>query len=90
MENFNPGDHVSWVKKMACVPHQEGKTDRDGNVLPIFRDIIVEGKIIRVGGKKDGELMWYVRPNDAEKHKDRICGEDYYDIKINEKDIIKK
>jgi translation initiation factor IF-1 len=84
MANFKVGDQVSWIKKMACVPHPEGKTDRDGNILPVFRDTVIKGRIISWGGS--GE--WFVRPEDAEAHKDRICGERYYDIKIAEEDII--
>ena len=32
------GDKVKWIKKMAIVPHPEGKTCREGKVLPVFRD----------------------------------------------------
>ena len=37
-EELKVGDKVSWIRPMTCVPHPEGKTDRDGNVLPVFRD----------------------------------------------------
>ena len=84
MANFKIGDQVSWVKKMAIVPHPEGKTDREGNVLPVFRDAVIKGRIIDSGGSG----KWFVRPEAAEAHKDRICGERYYDIKISEQDII--
>ena len=84
MANFKVGDQVSWVKKMACVPHPEGKTDKDGNILPVFRDTVINGRIISWGGFG----TWFVRPESAEAHKDKICGERYYDIKISEKDII--
>lgn len=84
MANFKIGDQVKWVKKMAIVPHPEGKTDREGNILPVFRDIVMSGRIVEWGG----EDAWYVRPKFAEAHKDKICGERYYDTKISEQDII--
>lgn len=79
MANFKVGDQVSWVKKMAAVPHPEGKTDRNGNILPVFRDKVIEGRIIESGNNNS----WFVRPVDAEAHKDRICGERYYDVCIS-------
>jgi hypothetical protein len=84
MANFKIGDQVSWVKKMACVPHPEGRTDREGNILPVFRDTVVNGRIVEWGGTG----AWFVRPAFAEAHKNSICGERYYDIKISEQDII--
>lgn len=84
MANFKTGDRVKWVKKMACVPHPEGKTDREGNVLPVFRDTEISGRIIGRGGNG----KWCVRPEYAEAHKDRICGETYYDVYIPEEDIM--
>ena len=41
------GDKVSWIRPMTCVPHPEDKTDRDGNVLPVFRDKLEKGRVIR-------------------------------------------
>ena len=37
MAEFNTGDKVKWVAEMVCVPHPEGKTDRKGEVLPVFQ-----------------------------------------------------
>ncbi len=84
MKNFKTGDQISWVKKMACVPHPDGKTDWCGNVLPVLRDIIIHGRII----SKGSDNTWYVRPKFAENLKSKICGERYYDIRIEEKDIM--
>lgn len=83
MANFKTGDRVKWIKKMACVPHPEGKTDYEGNVLPVFRDISVSGRIISSGNMGG----WFVRPESAEAHKDRICGERYYDVHIPAPDL---
>jgi hypothetical protein len=84
MANFKVGDQVSWIKKMAIVPHPEGKTDKQGNILPVFRDTRISGRIIERGGGNS----WFVRPESAEAHKNNICGERYYDVKISEQDII--
>jgi len=84
MANFKVGDQVSWVKKMACVPHPEGKTDHEGNILPVFRNTVINGRIIESGGTGS----WWVRPKNAENLNDKICSERYYDIKIKEKEII--
>lgn len=78
MANFKTGDRVNWIKKMMCVPHPEGKTDREGNILPVFRDTVINGRIIESGGTNS----WFVRPESAEAHKDKICGERYYDVHI--------
>ena len=32
MADFNTGDKVTWTAEMVCVPHPEGKTDRNGNI----------------------------------------------------------
>ena len=46
MANFKSGEKVKWIEEMVCVPHPEGKTDRKGNVLPVFRDKEVTGTIV--------------------------------------------
>ncbi len=46
MINFKSGEKVKWVEEMVCVPHPEGKTDRKGNVLPVFRDKEITGIIV--------------------------------------------
>jgi len=82
MANFKTGDKVKWVKKMAIVPHPEGKTDRNGEVLPVFRDKEMTGRIITKTA-----YGWQVRPDWAEKYKDAMCGERYYDKNIPEADL---
>jgi len=53
MANFSNGDKVSWVEPMTIVPHPEGKTDRNGEVLPVFRDKTFTGTVIsKVGNNK--------------------------------------
>jgi len=48
---FKDGAKVKWIAKMVPVPHPEGKTDRDGNVLPVLRDCEMFGSIKMVAGK---------------------------------------
>ena len=72
------GDKVSWVRPMACVPHPEGKTDRNGEVLPVFRDKLEKGRVI--GTNSNG---YSIRPDWAEQYKDAICGERYYDKTVS-------
>jgi len=78
---FKVGDKVSWIKPMACVPHPEGKTDRKGVVLPVFRDKLEKGRII--GVVYNG---YSIRPDWAEQYKDAMCGERYYDQTISSQD----
>jgi len=49
---FADGDRVKWIAKMVPVPHPEGKTDRDGNVLPVLRDQERFGVIKMIASKK--------------------------------------
>jgi hypothetical protein len=82
MADLKVGSQVAWIKKMACVPHPEGKTDRDGNVLPVFRDTKMTGTIIE-GGTRG---TWWVRPNGVIiniRHSERI-----HDVQLNQEDII--
>ena len=83
MSNFKTGDKVKWISKMTIVPHPEGKTDRKGEVLPVFRDKEMTGRII----SSCSENRWSVRPEWAEKYKDAMCGERYYDKVIKESDL---
>ena len=46
---FKEGDKVKWIEPMTIVPHPEGKTDRNGEVLPVFRDKEFNGRIIYKG-----------------------------------------
>ena len=58
MAEFKNGDKVKWIVPMSCVPHPEGKTDRKGEVLPVFRDKEFIGEIISLCG--NGKIQ--VRP----------------------------
>ena len=61
---FKVGDKVSWIKPMACVPHPEGKTDRNGVVLPVFRDKLEKGRVMSYNYHG-----YSVRPDWAEEYK---------------------
>jgi len=60
MVNLETGDKVSWIEPMMAVPHPEGKTDRKGVVLPVFRDTKRTGIIVSGVGRK----VIVVRPDD--------------------------
>ena len=76
---FKEGDKVKWIEPMTLVPHPEGKTDRKGEVLPVFRDKEFNGRII-----SSNAYGYTVRPEWAEKYKDAMCGERYYDRTVEE------
>lgn len=84
MANFAIDSKVSWIKKMAAVPHPEGKTDRYGNILSVFRDSRILGRVISLSNNN----IYWVRPATAEIHKDRICGERYYDVRVHADDLV--
>lgn len=42
---------------MFPVPHPEGKTDREGNVLPVLRDKEMTGTI-RMTASRDSYFVW--------------------------------
>tara|TARA_B100001057_G_scaffold447914_1_gene487773 strand:- start:928 stop:1185 length:258 start_codon:yes stop_codon:yes gene_type:complete len=79
MSKFKTGDKVKWIEPMTIVPHPEGKTDRKGEVLPVFRDKEFKGRVI--GTNASG---YSVRPEWAEQYKDAMCGERYYDRTVEE------
>ena len=79
MTKFSKGDKVKWIQPMTIVPHPEGKTDRNGEVLPVFRDKECHGRII--SSNANG---YSVRPDWAEQYKNAICGERYYDKTVEE------
>ena len=85
MANLNEGDKVKWITKMMAVPHPEGKTDRHGVVLPVFRDTERTGTMIRVGnsGSKSS-----VRPDNL-KSKAPVGMETYYDLRVDTADLTK-
>ena len=77
LSKFEKGQKVSWVKKMAIVPHPEGKTDRHGNVLPVFRDKIMTGTIMGPCSKG-----YTVRPDGDHKLPQGM--DRYYDVTVEE------
>jgi hypothetical protein len=81
---FKSGEKVMYLKKMAIVPHPEGKTDRNGEVLPVFRDTWKEGVILSYS---DHNNKYWLRPGNWESYKDAICGERYYDFQASAEDI---
>jgi hypothetical protein len=85
MDKFQINDKVTWIEELAIVPHPEGKVDLYGNVLPVFRDMQKFGRVIANSSKN----FYVIRPEFAEAYKDKICGERYYDIKIEENNLSK-
>lgn len=83
MANFQEGNKVTWIKKMTAVPHPEGKIGLDGRVLSVFRDTLINGRVISEGINN----TYWVRPESAESYKDKICGERYYDVRIHEDEL---
>ena len=82
MANLEIGSKVKWIKKMAAVPHPEGKTDRHGEVLPVFRDKEYEGTIV----SSSHDNRYVIRPD----HTIEKCPSDmpsYYDVVVKEKEI---
>lgn len=85
MEKFQINDKVMWTEEMATVPHPDGKIGIDGNVLSVFRTVQRFGRIIDMGIKN----LYTVRPDFAESYKNKICGERYYDVNIEENNLSK-
>jgi len=85
MADIKEGDKVKWITKMMVVPHPEGLTDRDGIVLPVFRDTERLGTVISAYG---GRKMYSVRPDNlkcpAPKELDT-----YYDVSVKLEDLTK-
>jgi hypothetical protein len=79
---FKTGDKVTWVQKDTIIPHPQGRTDREGNILPVFGDKVMNGRIIDCLNKK-----YQVRPDWAEQYKDEICGAHYYDKYIKAEEL---
>ena len=82
MAKFENGEKVTWVEEMVCVPHPDGKTDRNGNILPVFRDKTVTGTI--VNSLYDNKYT--VRPNGTNTPKGM---DSYYDKTVNGSKITK-
>ena len=80
--DLNSGDKVKWIQPMTCVPHPEGKTDRKGAVLPVFRDKERTGVIIHACY----DNRFTVRPDDTDTPKDM---ESYYDRMVKAESLTK-
>ena len=70
------GDKVKWIKKMAIVPHPEGKTCREGKVLPVFRDKEYTGTVIQNSNNRRIQ----VRPDGLRVLPTGI--DSYYDVNV--------
>ena len=85
MANIKTGDKVKWITPMMAVPHPEGKTDRKGVVLPVFRDTERTGVVVGTHGIR-GNVS--VRPDNL-KCKAPKGMDTYYDLSVNAKNITK-
>jgi hypothetical protein len=81
-KEFKTGDKVKWIEPMSCVPHPEGKTDRNGNILPVFRDKEMTGTII----SSCYDNKYTVRPDGMNTPKNM---ESYYDKTLRNIDLTK-
>ena len=81
MVNLEIGDKVSWIDPMMVVPHPEGKTDRDGVVLPVLRATERTGIIV-----DDGQIA-VVRPINGSTPPTRMPN--YYDKSIERNKLTK-
>jgi|TARA_R100001377_G_C3096170_1_gene77573 hypothetical protein len=79
MADIKVGDKVKWITPMMAVPHPEGKTDRKGVVLPVFRDTERIGTVISThGGGRNG---YSLRP-DSVIGKSPKGMDTYYDVSV--------
>lgn len=85
MEDIKVGDKVKWVTKMMAVPHPEGKTDRKGVVLPVFRDTERVGVIISTNG---AGKTYSVRPDNLKDASPKGM-DTYYDLSIKASEFVK-
>ena len=76
MVSIKEGDKVKWIKKMAIVPHPEGKTCREGKVLPVFRDKECTGTVMQ----NSGDRRIQVRPDGLTVLPKGIPS--YYDVNV--------
>jgi len=85
MVDIKKGDKVKWITKMMAVPHPEGKTDRKGVVLPVFRNTERVGTVMSSNGS--GNTL-SVRPDNP------MCAvpngmDTYYDLRVKAKEVTK-
>jgi hypothetical protein len=84
MTKLIEGDKVKWIAKMMGVPHPEGKTDRLGEVLPVFRNTERIGVVVSSNG---GGESYRIRPNGDHKVPEGMPT--YYDITVKVGDLTK-
>ena len=83
MEDIKAGDKVKWIQPMCIVPHPEGKTDRLGAVLSVFRDKERTGVVM---GTNRADKTYHIRPNGVTTPKGM---DSYYDTGVAVKDLVK-
>ena len=77
MAEIKNGDKVQWGHHMMAVPHPEGKTDRKGEILPVFRNTERTGIVISSGGQR---RTFQVRPDDRKTVPKGM--DSYYDLQV--------
>lgn len=84
MEDIKAGDKVKWIQSMCIVPHPEGKTDRLGEVLPVFRDKERTGVVMSTNRP---DKTYNVRPDGIAKLPSGMPS--YYDVDVEVKLLVK-
>jgi hypothetical protein len=83
MTELRSGDKVKWIRPNTCVPHPDGKTDRKGEVLPVFRDKEYVGKVISTYSNNKYQVR-------ADNYGATPKGMDsYYDQMVSKEDLTK-
>ena len=77
MAEIKNGDKVKWTHNMMSVPHPEGKTDRKGEILPVFRNTERTGTVISSSGQ---HRTFQVRPDDRKTVPKGM--DSYYDLQV--------
>jgi hypothetical protein len=85
MADIKKGDKVKWITKMMTVPHPEGKTDRKGVVLPVFRDTERTGEVMDANGSNGA---YKVRPDNLKCPTPKGM-DTYYDLSIKISELTK-
>jgi len=76
--SFKKGDKVTWMHRDTVIPHPKGKTDYEGNVLPMIGDKQVKGTVVYPLSRN----RYMVRPDWADNYAGKRCGVHYYDRPI--------
>jgi len=85
MVDIKEGDKVKWITKMMAVPHPEGKTDRDGVVLPVFRNTERIGTVVSTNGSRK---TYSIRPDNLQSATPKGM-DTYYDLSVKFEDLTK-